>query len=224
MLFGHNTNVKVGDTVYHVQTEDRGASLAIIDTTVHCRGRVLHRRTDNYQDLLPLDQAHEQALRNRIDDQHRAVTEEIRSGALKMASTEPVKSASSNPAATHAGERTPGQRESAPAGAFASSVLALELLNPKTWLAGKHASLQIAVRDKRTGIAVAGARVASHVDGAASEAKFAASSGLDGVAKLEFEMPHFGSAEVTLVIEAAHATAKGHLKFHLRTKARVPTA
>ena len=73
MLFGHNTDVKVGDTVYHVQTEDRGTANALIDTTVYCRGRVLHRRTNNYFDLLPLDPDREESLRKRIDEQHRAV-------------------------------------------------------------------------------------------------------------------------------------------------------
>ena len=239
MLFGHNTDIKVGDAIYHVQTEDRGESHPLIDTTVYCRGRVLHRRTNNYQDLLPLDQAHEEILRKRIDDQHRAVTEEIRSGALKMVTSpapakedgasapKPVTATAKHTtsgSAAHAGEQAPDQGKSAPASALASSILALELLNPKTWLAEKHARLQIAVRDKQTGIAIAGAKVVAHVEGADFEAKFAANSGLDGVAKLEFEMPHFGPAEVALIIEATHASAKGHLKFHLRTKARVPTA
>jgi hypothetical protein len=55
MVFGHNTNVTLGTIVYHVQTEDRGASHALIDTTVYYRGRVLHRRTNSYFDLLPLE-------------------------------------------------------------------------------------------------------------------------------------------------------------------------
>ena len=61
MLFGHNTDVKVGESVYHVQTEDRGTANALIDTTVYCRGRVLHRRTNNYIDLLPLDPGREES-------------------------------------------------------------------------------------------------------------------------------------------------------------------
>lgn len=87
MLFGHNTNVSVGDLTYHVQTEDRGASRAIIDTTVHCGGRVMHRRTSNYSDLLPLDSDREHALKSRLDDQHRAVLQELRAGTLQLSST-----------------------------------------------------------------------------------------------------------------------------------------
>src|SRR5207249_7826508 len=85
MLFGHNSNVKARDTTYHVQTEDRGTTNALIDTTVYFHGRVLHRRTNNYFDLLPLNPGTEQTLRLRLDEQHRAVVEEIRTGALHLA-------------------------------------------------------------------------------------------------------------------------------------------
>src|ERR1700674_3664038 len=82
MLFGHNTNLSVGGSAYHVQTEDRGAENALLDTTVFYSGRVLYRRTNNYFDLLPLTADTEEALKLRLDEQHRAVLEEIRSGAL----------------------------------------------------------------------------------------------------------------------------------------------
>ena len=62
MLFGHNSNVTVGANTFHVQTEDRGTVSAMIDTTVYSRGRVLHRRTKSYSDLLPLNADKEQAF------------------------------------------------------------------------------------------------------------------------------------------------------------------
>src|SRR5258708_26983860 len=84
MLFGHNSNVDVGTDVVHVQTEDRGTNHAFIDTTVHWKGRVLHRRTDNYLDMLPFDGEKENALTARLDDQHRAAIEDIRTAALQL--------------------------------------------------------------------------------------------------------------------------------------------
>ena len=84
MLFGHNTNVTLDGTVFHVQTEDRGVNSATIDTTVHCRGRVLHRRTNKYHDLLPLDAEKEKTLKTRIDGQHFGIVEELKTGALKV--------------------------------------------------------------------------------------------------------------------------------------------
>ena len=201
MLFGHNTDVKAGDTVYHVQTEDRGTANALIDTTVYCRGCVLHRRTNNYIDLLPLDPGGEEVLRKRIDDQHRAVTEEIRSGALHL--VPPPMSVEGEPAANKA----------APA-------LAMELINAKSWLAGKHANLQVAVLRKQNGEAVAGALVTARIHGAADVTEFSTETGADGQARLEFEMPCLAGAEPALVIEASQADAKGQLKFQLRARPR----
>src|SRR5467141_1777464 len=152
MLFGHNSNVKIGDTTYHVQTEDRGTTNALIDTTVYFRGRVLHRRTNNYFDLLPLNPGHEQALKQRLDEQHRAVVEEIRTGALTLALPQE-------------------EKVSVPAGnahgAVSSGTLSLELINAKTWLTGKHALLQVVVRNAGHQ-AVGGASVRARVDGEAA--------------------------------------------------------
>ncbi|HEV1995379.1 MAG TPA: hypothetical protein VGR03_13700 [Candidatus Acidoferrum sp.] len=208
MLFGHNTNVKAGDTTYHVQTEDRGTTNALIDTTVYFRGRVLHRRTNNYFDLLPPNPDSEQALKLRLDEQHRAVVEEIRTGALHLALPRDEKSASQTPAAA------PAQR---------SQVLLLELINAKTWLSGKRALLQVAVRNEAHQ-AVGGATVSARVDGAAEVTDFSAQTGDFGHAQFEFDMPRLAGAEPALVIEALHGNARGHLRFHLRTKPHVPSA
>jgi hypothetical protein len=215
MLFGHNTDVKAGDSVYHVQTEDRGTANALIDTTVYCRGRVLHRRTNNYIDLLPLDAGREELLRKRIDDQHRTVTEDIRSGALQLVPPPlPVKE---NPAVKKADSAAHSNATPAPA-------LAVELLNAKSWLTGKRANLQMAVRNKHNGAAVSGALVTARIDGAADVTEFSIETAADGQARLEFDMPRLAGAEPALVIEATQADSKGQLKFQLRAKPRVPTA
>src|SRR5260370_24447149 len=130
MLFGHNSNVKTGDITYPVQTEDRGATNALIDTTVYFHGHVLHRRTNNYFDLLPLSPGSEQALKLRLDEQHRTVIEELRTGALHLALPH--------------GDQLP----EAPSGASSQNVLLLALLNARNWLTGKRAALHVSVRNK----------------------------------------------------------------------------
>ena len=136
MIFGHNTNVSVGAHKYHVQTEDAGASSALIDTTVYAGGRVLHRRTNNYLDLLPLNADSEKALKLRLDEQHRQVLEEIRTGALCLPPPTP-------PAAPAPTKSVSSQAAQKPQ----SESLSIELLNPKTWLAGKRVTLQLRVTD-----------------------------------------------------------------------------
>src|SRR5436190_894757 len=132
MAFGHNSNVTIAGDTYHVQTEERGAAQALIDTTVYLQGRVLHRRTNSFLDLLPLNPDREQALRLRVDTQHRGVVDEIRSGKLRLTVPGDVKTSA---------PRAVVQAESAPA------PLHLELLNAKTWLTGKRALLQIVIHD-----------------------------------------------------------------------------
>jgi hypothetical protein len=204
MLFGHNSNVTIGTDIVHVQTEDRGVSHAFIDTTVHWKGRVLHRRTNNYLDLLPLDAEREAAVKARLDGQHQGVIDEIRSGALKL----------TFPAAPQV--QAAVTAKSSP---LLTAALKLELTNAKTWLSGKDATLQLAVRDV-TGNPAAGAEAKARVEGAQNPAEFATQTDSDGSATLRFEMPKLSGVDAALVIEATHGAAKGQLRFQLRAKSR----
>jgi hypothetical protein len=206
MLFGHNSNVTVAGTTFHVQTEEGGPVHALIDTTVYFRGHVLYRRTNNYFDLLPLNPDREQALKLRVEGQHRSIVEEIRSGKLILA--------------VPADEKAP-----APKGgpySSGSSPLHLELLNAKSWLTGKRAHLQVAVRDHANN-ALEGVTVTAKVEGAAQPAEFSADTGSLGHARFEFDMPRLSGTDAALVIEASNGSAQAHLRFQLRAKPRVPS-
>lgn len=205
MIFGHNSNVTIGADTVHVQTEDRGVSSALIDTTVHWKGRVLHRRTNNYKDLLPLDAGKEATLKARVDEQHMAVIEELRSGGLQLAIP---KSTALPPAAA------PWGSKSAPPAA-----LKVDLTNARTWLSGRNATLQLLVRDG-AGNPVASATAKARLEGAASPFESTAETSSAGIATLQFEMPKVSGEEAALVIEVVHNGAKGNLRFLLRVKAK----
>jgi hypothetical protein len=209
MLFGHNTNLKSGDVIFHIQTEDRGASHAMLDTTVYYRGRVLHRRTNNYFDLLPLNEEREQLLRMRLDEQHRQVIEEIRSGALRLVV----------PPETDGAKK---QIEAERPVAGEPRRLVLELVNSKNWLSGRHASLQISVRE-HSGAPIPGAKVRAELEGAENGQVYSAQTGLEGEARLEFDLPRITGAEPALVINAEDEECKAQLRFALRAKSRVPS-
>ena len=211
MIFGHNTNVNVGAHKYHVQTEDAGPTSALIDTTVYAGGRVLHRRTNNYLDLLPLNADTEKALKLRLDEQHRQVLEEIRTGALCLPPPTPAPPTPTTSISSHAAQKA--QSES----------LSVELLNPKTWLAGKRVTLQLRVTDGH-GHPVAGAKITASVSGAAEPANFFSESAATGEAHLAFDMPRLTDPNATLLIEATRGPAKAHLRFQLRARQRIPVA
>lgn len=204
MVFGHNSNLTIGTITLHVQTEDRGETHALIDTTVYYRGRVLHRRTNNYFDLLPLDDDRRQALKLRLEDQHSTVIEEIRSGQLQLA----IPPAVVTP--PQAESQTPSQ----------PSKLLLELANPKSWLSGKHAKLQLTVREE-SGEPVSAAQILVQIEGSEDGSPRQTQTDPQGRAEVEFEMPKITGSPAALVIHAENHTAKAQLRFALRAKPRV---
>ncbi len=82
MIFGFNTDVKHGDTIYHVQSEAR-ESEKLLQTQVFVRGRCIGKKATSYStsalDASFSDTQKEQQLR----DQHRLVLEAIREGKLE---------------------------------------------------------------------------------------------------------------------------------------------
>jgi hypothetical protein len=82
MIFGFNTDVKHGDTIYHVQSEAR-ESEKLLQTQVFVRGRCVGKRAISYANSAVQagfgDPQKEQLLR----DQHRLVLEAIREGQLE---------------------------------------------------------------------------------------------------------------------------------------------
>lgn len=213
MIFGHNTNVKLGDLVFHVQTEDRGEFHTLIDTTVYYHGRVLHRRTNNYLDLLPLNDDRREALRLRLEDQHITVIEEIRSGVLQLPAPK-TRSESSG------GFIPPPCEDMSNPHASVHRKLLLELTNPKSWLAGKHVNLLLTVREE-DGEPANGAHIRVEIEGSENHVPLQTESSAMGQAQLEFEMPKITRPNAALVIHAENHSAKGQLRFALRAKPRV---
>jgi len=212
MVFGRNTNLKLGDFTFHVQTEDRGESHALIDTVVYYSGRVLYRRANNYFDLLPLDEDRRLALKLRVDEQHRALIEEIRSGAL------PVAVPGTNSVALPAGNSA--LKTDTPQPSREARIFSLELMNSKSWLTGRRAQLLVAVR-QHSGEPVVGALLKVDIEGSDNPVPFLGRTDGLGQAHIDFDMPRITSPEAALVILAEDHTGKGHLRFALRAKPRV---
>ena len=82
MIFGFNTDVKHGDTIYHVQSEAR-ESEKLLQTQVFVRGRCVGKKAiscaNSAQQAGFGDPQKEQQLR----DQHRLVLESIKTGKLE---------------------------------------------------------------------------------------------------------------------------------------------
>lgn len=80
MITGFNTDIRHGDRVFHVQTEDRGTGNPIVESLVYVGGQILLSKRSPYSDLVIDGKPDEKAVRQLMDLQHRRIIEAIRRG------------------------------------------------------------------------------------------------------------------------------------------------
>jgi hypothetical protein len=205
MNFGFNSNVRTGETVYHVQTEDRGPSHPFLDTVVYEAGRVIYKKSTSYQELVALAKTESisQKLHELLAQQHREVIAELEAGTLPLNSLP-----NSHP--TTKPEQTPDG-------------LDVHLINPKTWFASGQATLEIEVRQRTTGREIGDADIDAFLErGKARIPCVQARVDATGHATLKFEMPATAGEGVSLVIRATDGQLYGELRFLLKAKPRDP--
>ena len=194
MSSGFNTNVRVGDRVFHVQTEDRGPSHPVIDTAIYLQGQVVHRRSTSYEHLTASVEFGDDALHKRVAEQHRCVMDELRAGALAS--------------------------EIALATATVPSADAIQtrLLNPKSWLSAGHVSLEVEIVRRSDHQPQPGVEVEASIEGALRDGVRAATSDQDGRVRIEFPLPPLGKGDLALVIRATTDSAKDEIRFSMRSR------
>lgn len=197
MSSGFNTDVKVGDRVFHVQTEDRGPNHPIIDTVVYQNGRILHRRSSSYEQAAD---SSPEGIRRSVEEQHRAVIEAIRSGTLdaEFAAAEAVAQASR------------------PTG------IQVQLLNPGSWLSAGKVSLELEVSRKADQKPLAGAQVVAVIEGALDGSSRSGTSDEQGHVHIHFPLPPLGKHDLALVIRAEADSWKDEIRFAMRTREKAP--
>jgi len=81
MIFGFNTDVKHGDTIYHVQSEAREGEL-LLQTQVFVRGRCVGKKATSYGSKTGEAQVGDAQKEQLLREQHRLVLDAIREGKL----------------------------------------------------------------------------------------------------------------------------------------------
>ena len=182
-----------------MQTEDRGAVHAKIDTAVYLEGRVIHRHSSPYArpDGTPDEQ---------VQEQHRGVIESLRAGSIAF-----------DGACTGAAHK--------PHVADLAGGISVALLNAKSWVSSGHADLQVEVRERGDVAAlIAGARVEVRLDGVTPPQSHEAATDTSGRAQIRFPLPSTGVGAATLVIRAIAPAGESEIRFNLRAKAKTPAA
>ncbi len=190
VILGYNTNFRVGQFLFHVQTEDRGLPSAVIETVVFAVGRVVYRCSSSYQGLVGQEGWQEQ-LRSRLEAQHNAVLQGLRDGTLALR---------------------------------VSSSIAVELLNPASWLSAGAVTLELRVTTVPEGSPVAEAEVRAVLESAGVHSECVARTDAHGRAILQFALPELGSGNAELVIRASAPAGTDEIRYTVRPKARTSTA
>ena len=79
MITGHNTDVKYGDLVLHVQTEDKGQGNPTIESLIYFGGQVVVAKRASYAELLSGDKGEDEIMA-LMDHQHRMMIKAIQAG------------------------------------------------------------------------------------------------------------------------------------------------
>jgi hypothetical protein len=218
MNFGFNTDIQVGGIVLHVQTEDRGKRNPVLDTTVYAGGRVLHRRKRSYAENLKDPNFGDEVVRQWLEEQHRAVIEELRSGSLVVSLPPPTSAVpEASPPAGPARPAPPTPHAPAP------KEIQVQLTNPASWLKVGTATLLIEVHSRLLRQPVENAQIEVTIEGAPHPVMFMATTDQRGRAELSFPMPHLGSGGADLVIRASSPGGEDEIRYSLRAKNRPPT-
>lgn len=201
MSSGFNTDVRVGERVYHVQTEDRGPNRPVIDTMVYQNGRVVHRRNSNYQHYADSDEFSHEGLRDRVEEQHRSVIEDLRAGTLNGDSLARAEAQTKAPEPTPAG-------------------IQLQLLNPESWLTTTTISLQLEILRRTDQLPQSAAQVEALIEGSLDETRYRGTTDDQGRVQIRFPMPKLGKGGLALVIQARADHGTDELRYVMRSNPR----
>ncbi|HEX3377824.1 MAG TPA: hypothetical protein VHS29_13235 [Candidatus Acidoferrales bacterium] len=199
MNFGFNSNVRVGESVFHVQTEDRGPSHPFLDTVVYLSGRVIHKRSTSYQQFAAGvdEKVLAEKLHERLAEQHREVIAQLEAGTIAI----------------------PGKLDPVAQNAEGEEGLVLALLNPKTWFTAGIVHLEISLQEKISRKQISDAEVQVFLEyGKHRSACADARTDSKGLATLEFPMPANVPDGSSLVVRATDNYLLGELRFHLKSK------
>jgi hypothetical protein len=200
MSSGFNTDTRVGEKVFHIQTEDRGPTHPIIDTVVYYNGMVVHRRSSDYRQFVASDTFGPGELRQRVEQQHRTVIDDLRAGTLD------AEIAASAEQALRAGG------------------IQVQLLNASSWLSRGTVSLHLEIVRRADRAPEGGAQVEAVIEGALEETRHSGTSDGAGRVRIEFPLPPLGKNDLALVIQAKAEAGKDEIRFTMRSKSKAPPA
>jgi hypothetical protein len=194
MIFGFNTDVKQGSTIYHVQSEARKADL-LLQTMVFVQGHCIGKYGSSYAEQVGNSGFSEEHIHDLLKKQHREVLDVVKAGSIEQFFRDQ-------------GEIRDAEGET----------LALTWLNSDDRLAARKLTMRLLVSE--SGSAVEGALVTSRLQYPAGVPIHSqAVSEADGRVELELDMDQLdGSAPDPVVfVRATHGDRSVTRKYRLKS-------
>ena len=223
MITGHNTDVKYGDLVLHVQTEDKGHKNPFIESLIYFGGQVVVAKRAGYADLLQNGKGDDEVTA-LIDHQHRMMIKAIQAGKFddKIRLFAPLKSrdeVDEEPAASFDFAEESGRTLDQVILEYLTSEaeqeqLLLVLEEDVELKAGSSVELALRARSSKDGHPVAGAEVAVKMIstfGGPRTLGLGETDG-DGFLRLPIEIPPVHGGTAALIITATGAIGQAELK------------
>lgn len=170
MITGHNTDVRYGDVVLHVQTEDKGHANPYIESLIYYGGQVVVAKRGSYADLLESGKG-DDAVTALMDHQHRTMIKAIQAGKFddkirvflpdkaKMPSREPVAESAAFDMSSDGGRTLDQVILEYLTSEAEQEQLVLVMEDDVEIKAGQNADLSLRTRSSKSGSAIPGARV-----------------------------------------------------------------
>src|SRR5271170_1438788 len=191
MIFGFNTDVKHGDTIYHVQSEAR-ESERLLQTQVFVRGRCVGKKATSYGSKTGEVQLADAQKEQQLREQHRLVLDAIREGKLDNVLDHPETEALAT-----------------------VKELDVQWLNAESIHADRNLTMQLRVTEG--GAAAPGARLTfrfARPDSAPFYTQAVTDSG--GGAEIKIEVEESALPDASLMVQANHEGRTATRKFQLR--------
>lgn len=229
MITGFNTDIKHGEKVYHIQTEDKGLQNPYIESLVYVGGEILASKKTSYADQLKSAAADEKWIGELMEQQHRTMIAAIKRGRFDQPAvptrtaggTTPLPTLAAEEAATISEEKTLDQVIIDYLASEAESEhLELSLVNQVEFIAGSPVELRVATRKSLSQSAISAASIEVKVISTVEPPRvvFRGKTAADGTATIRCTMPAFREGTAAVIISAHSPIGNDEVKQLIKRK------
>jgi hypothetical protein len=223
VIFGFNTDVKFGDTVYHVQSEAHEAEHRL-ETQIFVKGRCLGKHATSYATMVNQPHFSEDRMHEMLKEQHHHFVDAARQGfiedeiaaAEKHAASDAPQAVAPQAAAAKPAPVLPELTLQPMAKAIGKG-LTIACLTPSVATDGSEVTVYFQIGEEG-GDPAADAQVTCRITGAGAPAYVYGQSGPGGMADIRVALQGLDLSKTAILVQASHRGKSVSRKFSLKKK------